>query len=246
MDAQKIKAEVRKRYAGHARGGGCCSNCGCDHASVATPLVDYGELKDDVVAGSDLGLGCGTPTRYAALRPGETVLDLGSGAGVDAFIAAKAVGPEGHVIGVDMTPEMLARARANAQRSGFANVEFRLGEIEHLPVESASIDVVLSNCVINLVPDKGAAFAEIHRVLRHGGRFCISDVVSFGAVPDEVRRDVELWAGCIAGAVDRDAYLELIRRSGFAAVNVVQQEQYSYLAGEDYGFAGVTVTGVKA
>ncbi|MHB0875775.1 MAG: arsenite methyltransferase [Anaerolineae bacterium] len=246
MDAETIKTEVRKRYADHARNGGCSCGCSCSSAEAdTTRLVEYTELAADVVEGSDLGLGCGLPTRHADLRPGETVLDLGSGAGVDVFIAARAVGPRGRVIGVDMTPEMIQRARNNAIRSGFRNVDFRLGEIEALPVESGTVGVVLSNCVINLVPDKRIAFAEIHRVLKPGGRFSISDIVSFGVVPETVRRDIELWAGCIAGAVERDAYLALIRECGFEQVAVAYQEEYSQFRGEDYGFASVTVTGVK-
>lgn len=248
MDSETIKSEVRKRYADTARSGecGCDCSCGGDAEIDITRLVDYGELGQDVVAGSELGLGCGLPTRHAGLRPGETVLDLGSGAGVDVFLAARAVGLKGRVIGLDMTPEMIQRARNNAIRNGFRNVEFRLGEIEAMPVETGTVDVVLSNCVINLVPDKSRAYAEMHRVLKPGGRFSISDVVSYGAVPDEVRRDVELWAGCIAGAVDRDAYLELIRQAGFEQVTIAQEEPYSQGRGENYGFASVTVTGVRS
>jgi arsenite methyltransferase len=243
MDGETIKEEVRRRYAEHARDGGC--GCGCGGEAEVTRLVDYAALGQDVVAGSELGLGCGLPTRQAALRRGETVLDLGSGAGVDVFIAARAVGPRGRVIGLDMTPAMIQRARNNAIRGGFRNVDFRLGEIEAMPVDSGTVDVVLSNCVINLVPDKRVAFAEIHRVLKPGGRFSISDIVSYGQVPESVRRDVELWAGCIAGAVDRDAYLDLIRQAGFEQVAVAHQEEYSQFRGDGYGFASVTVTGVK-
>lgn len=252
MDASGVKSEVRRRYAEAARGGGCCcggggsSGCCPPGSTQDAPLVDYGELARDVAEGSDLGLGCGTPTRFADLRPGEVVLDLGSGAGVDVFLAAKAVGPEGRVIGVDMTPEMIARARANAARAGFANVEFRLGEIEALPVADTSVDVVLSNCVINLVPDKARAFGEIHRVLRRGGRFCLSDIVSYGDVPAEVRQDAGLWASCIAGALDKDEYLRLIEETGFGQVRVHHLEEYGQFRGQGYGFASITVEGRKA
>ena len=156
------------------------------------------------------------------LRPGETVLDLGSGAGNDVFIARREVGPEGRVIGVDMTPDMLAKARANADKLGFANVEFRLGEIEHLPVEAGSIDVVISNCVINLLPDKAPAFAEMFRVLRPGGRFCVSDIVATGELPGPVREAAGLYVGCVAGALPQAEYLGLIDAAGFAGVRIAE------------------------
>jgi len=175
---------------------------------------------DGHIDDADLGLGCGLPTQYAGLAPGQTVVDLGSGAGNDVFIARAAVGETGRVIGVDMTPEMIAKARANAERRGFGNVEFRLGEIESLPVEEAAADVVVSNCVLNLVPDKAKAFAEIFRILKPGGRFCISDIVLEGELPAGLRQAAELYVGCVAGALDRDDYLGLIRGAGFAAVEV--------------------------
>lgn len=229
--------------------GDCCASSGCcgTDGAATTRLVEYGALGEGLVEGADLGLGCGLPTRHAELRPGDTVLDLGSGAGVDVFLAARAVGAAGRVIGVDMTPEMIARARANAEAGGYPNVEFRLGEIEDLPVEDDSVDVVLSNCVINLVPDKARVFGEIHRVLRPGGgRFTISDVVSYGEVPAAIRQDIEQWTGCIAGAMDRDAYLALIGAAGFDAVAVRDEVAYDYLKGEGYGLASITVEGRKA
>lgn len=227
--------------AGGGNGNGCCA----PGSPSVTRLVEYADQDVEVADGADLGLGCGIPTRHAAIRAGETVLDLGSGAGVDVFLAAKAVGPAGRVIGVDMTSEMLDLARANAAKGGYENVEFRLGEIEALPVADAAVDLVLSNCVINLVPDKARAFAEIHRVLRPGGRFTISDVVSYGAVPASIRGDIEQWVGCVAGAMDRDAYLGLIRAAGFTGVEVVDSVAYDYLKGEDYGLMSVTVAGAK-
>jgi len=169
---------------------------------------------------ADLGLGCGLPTQYAGLAPGQTVVDLGSGAGNDVFVARAAVGETGRVIGVDMTPEMIAKARANAERRGFGNVEFRFGDVESLPVEDAAADVVVSNCVLNLVPDKARAFAEIFRILKPGGRFCISDIVLEGALPAGLRQAAELYVGCVAGALDRRDYLGLIHGAGFAAVEV--------------------------
>jgi arsenite methyltransferase len=179
----------------------------------------YGRL-DGHVEEADLGLGCGLPTQFAGLAPGQTVVDLGSGAGNDVFIARAAVGPAGRVIGIDMTPEMIDKARQNAARRGFANVEFRLGEIEALPVEAAAADVVVSNCVLNLVPDKKKAFAEIFRILKPGGRFCISDIVLEGPLPAELRKAAELYVGCVAGALEQKNYLRLICEAGFAAVEV--------------------------
>jgi ubiquinone/menaquinone biosynthesis C-methylase UbiE len=208
-------------------------------------MVSYGELAEDVVAGANLGLGCGLPTQYAGIKPGDTVLDLGSGAGVDVFIAAKAVGQAGHVIGVDMTPEMIQRAWTNAIKGGYRNVEFRLGDIEALPVNDNSIDVVVSNCVINLAPDKLRVFAELYRVLKSGGRFSISDIVTHGDVPEKIRQDVEMWAGCVAGAMDQAVYLQVIRDAGFPDVRVNQIQEYDYPPGEDYGFASITVEGQK-
>jgi arsenite methyltransferase len=179
----------------------------------------YEEL-DGHVEEADLGLGCGLPTQYAGLAPGQTVVDLGSGAGNDVFIARSAVGEAGRVIGVDMTPEMIDKARTNAARRGLANVEFRLGDIETLPVDDASADVVVSNCVLNLVPDKAKAFAEIFRVLKPGGRFCVSDIVLEGRLPAKLRQAAELYVGCVAGALQAGEYLGLIRKTGFAGVEV--------------------------
>jgi len=247
MDAEKIKQEVKNHYASIAlQGGGCCggggsSNC-CSGGAQEVSLVDYRALG---ATEGDLGLGCGLPTQYAAFRPGEVVLDLGSGAGVDVFLAARAVGPEGRAIGVDMTPEMIARAWENAVRGGYANVDFRLGEIEALPIESESVDVVLSNCVINLAPDKRRVFAEIWRVLKPGGRFSISDIVTFGDVPEEVRRDMNRWAECAAGALDRDEYLGLLREQGFTDLKVHSLVESENPVSKDYGFASLTVEGRK-
>lgn len=220
-----MREAVRKKYAAIARDtdvccgpkkDGCCSDGSLDMIGDAyRGMVGY-------VAAADLGLGCGLPTRHAGLRLGDTVLDLGSGAGNDVFIAGREVGPLGRVIGVDMTPEMIARAEANAAKLGLGNVEFRLGQIESLPVESCSIDVVISNCVLNLVPDKAAAFAEIFRVLKAGAHFCVSDIVATGPLPDTVRNAAALWVGCVAGAMPREDYLNLVADAGFTAVQVVE------------------------
>ena len=240
MDERDIKTEVRSYYAGVAQQGkSCCgggaSSCGCGSAVAGDPAI----------ASADLGLGCGLPTEHAGIQPGQTVLDLGSGAGVDVFRAARQVGPTGRVIGVDMTPEMIERARANAINGGFQNVEFRLGDIEALPVEDGTVDVALSNCVINLAPDKSKVFKEVNRVLKPGGHFSISDIVTFGKVPDEIRQDIELWAGCISGAMDEEDYMKIISDAGFSEIVVRNYQQADYPKGEDFGVASITLEAAK-
>jgi arsenite methyltransferase len=225
-----VRAAVRERYGRiPASGGGCCgpspaaSGCCGSAAPVDATAQQLGYSADDTAAvpeGANLGLGCGNPLAIQSLRAGETVLDLGSGAGFDAFLAARAVGPTGRVIGVDMTPEMLQTARANAAKAGRTNVEFRLGEIEHLPVADASVDVILSNCVINLSPEKARVFAEAFRVLRPGGRLAISDVVALAPLPPEVRADLELHAGCVAGAATVGELQSMLAAAGFQDVRV--------------------------
>jgi ubiquinone/menaquinone biosynthesis C-methylase UbiE len=214
---------VRDHYGEIARrgGGGCAPGC-CGPVS-ATYASTLGYSADDqraVPEGADLGLGCGNPTAIASIRPGETVLDLGSGAGFDCFLAARQVGPTGKVIGVDMTADMVARARDNARKVAATNVEFRLGEIEHLPVSDDSVDVILSNCVINLSPEKAAVFREAFRVLRPGGRLAISDVVATGPIPPEVQADAAALAGCIAGAAPIDEVRAMLAAAGFTQVAV--------------------------
>ncbi|HYZ27019.1 MAG TPA: arsenite methyltransferase [Geminicoccaceae bacterium] len=216
----EIKATVRERYGAIATApAGACGCCGEAGADLA---LDTYEGVAGHVPEADLGLGCGLPTRHAGIREGDTVLDLGAGAGNDAFVARALVGERGRVIGVDMTAAMVDRARANAAKLGYANVEFRLGELEALPVADASVDVAISNCVLNLVPDKAGAFAEIFRVLRPGARFCISDVVASAPLPDTLRAAAELHVGCVAGAMERDRYLELIRAAGFSDVRIAE------------------------
>lgn len=224
--AESLRLAVRTHYAETAQSNSCCAPASCCGSSV-TPAAALGYSAEDLAAvpdGANLGLGCGNPQAIAALSAGETVLDLGSGAGFDCFLAARAVGPTGHVIGVDMTPEMLARARANALHSGLSQVEFRLGEIEHLPLADASVDVILSNCVINLAPDKSLVFAEAFRVLRPGGRLAIADVVARRDLPDALRADLALYTGCIAGAARIDEIEALLTRIGFIEVSVTPRE----------------------
>jgi len=227
---QEMREIVREKYAAIAKTASAKASAACCGPG-AEGTVEYsmiGDAYDGVggyVAEADLGLGCGLPVEHAGLRPGQTVLDLGSGAGLDAFVARAAVGTGGRVIGVDMTDEMIVKARNNAEKSGFDNVEFRLGYIEDLPVASGSIDVVISNCVLNLVPNKARAFAEIFRVLRPGGHFCISDVVTSRPLPGWVKSIAEAYAGCVAGAIPKEEYLQTIHETGFDSVTVVKERR---------------------
>lgn len=251
MDAQEIKKEVREHYAKIATATStCCGpNCGCgtdDDQAISILMNDtYKDVDAGVASVADLGLGCGTPVDYAELQEGMTVLDLGSGAGIDAFISAKAVGQKGRAIGIDMTDEMIAKARANRVKLGILNTEFRKGEIENMPVQADTIDRVISNCVINLVPDKRKAFAEIFRVLKSGGKFAISDVVSRGEISEEYRRDVDLWSGCVSGAVDEELYLQWLRDAGFRDVSVKKEKRYPTDQKLPFQILSITVTGTK-
>ena len=224
--ASDIKSLVRTRYAAIAESAsqGCGSAPGCCGDGALDMIGDaYADLAG-YVADADLGLGCGLPTRHAGIKDGDVVLDLGSGAGIDVFVARRSVGETGRVIGVDMTEAMVGRARTTAAELGYRNVEFRLGEIERLPVENDSVDVVISNCVFNLVPDKAQAFAETSRVLRPGGHFCVSDVIATGTLPDGIRRAAALYVGCVAGALPETDYLAVIREAGFGDVRIVERK----------------------
>lgn len=228
----QIREMVRRKYAEIAKEqDSCCSvtsSC-CDSSAEGTDNYNMiGDAYDGVsgyVADADLGLGCGVPVDHAGLAAGQVVLDLGSGAGLDAFVARDIVGEAGQVIGVDMTAEMIAKARDNTEKLGFGNVEFRLGEIEHLPVLSDSVDVVISNCVLNLVPEKSRAFAEIFRVLKPGGHFCISDIVSSQALPDWVKGIAEAYAGCVSGAMPKADYLQVIEETGFLELEIASERR---------------------
>jgi len=226
---EEVHGIVRERYGAIARAGVPVPEAGCCGPTPAAVAQQLGYERNDVERapeGANLGLGCGAPLIHAALRPGETVLDLGSGAGFDAFLAAREVGPTGRVIGVDMTPEMLARARQNAEAGGYRNVEFREGRIEALPVADGSVDLVISNCVINLVPDKAAVFREIARVLRPGGRMVVSDVVLERPLPEAVASSVAAFTGCVAGAALRGDYLGLVAGAGLVDVEVVEDRGF--------------------
>ncbi len=221
MTPEAQRAAVRGYYAEVVNQRPSAASTGHGPQTINGQLA-YGQLAG-YVPEADFGLGCGVPTEVAGIHPGDTVLDLGSGAGNDAFVARALVGEQGRVIGVDMTPDMIARARQNVASLGYTNVDFRLGEIEALPVERDTVDVVISNCVLNLVPDKAAAFAEIYRVLRPGGHFSISDIVATATLPDSVRNAAALYAGCIGGALVLADYLAIIERAGFRNVKVVKQ-----------------------
>ena len=223
MQSEQIKAAVREQYGKVANGEGTCGSlCGCtDNAEGLAITFGYSPTElATLPEGANLGLSCGNPQALAALQAGETVLDLGSGAGFDCFLAARQVGPAGRVIGVDMTDAMLERARGNAVKSGLSNLEFRKGEIEALPVEDASVDVTISNCVLNLVPDKDQAFREIYRVLKPGGRLAVSDMAWETEPVPSVRKDMEALVGCIGGALVLDDYVSRLKLAGFTSVAV--------------------------
>ncbi|WXG42235.1 MAG: arsenite methyltransferase [Candidatus Freyarchaeum deiterrae] len=236
MKEEEVKKVVRKSYAKVAKqdnsrhaptsSSSCCGGSGStdDAVSDFSKQIGYtdAELKS-VPKGANLGLGCGNPVALASLKEGETVLDLGSGAGFDSFLAANKVGEKGKVIGVDMTPEMLEKARENARKANYTNVEFRLGEIENLPAADNSVDVIISNCVINLAPDKARVFGEAFRVLRPGGRLMVSDMVLLKNLPDEIKNSIEAYTCCIAGAILKNDYIELIKDAGFKDVKIMDE-----------------------
>jgi len=250
----EIRAAVRHQYGNIARraASGCCAPAACGSADGSLAL---GYTTQDLAAvpeGSNMGLGCGNPQAIASLRAGEAVLDLGSGGGFDCFLAAKQVGPNGRVIGVDMTPDMVSKARANAAQLGTTNVEFRLGEIEHLPVADATVDVILSNCVINLSPDKASVFREAFRVLKPGGRLAISDVVAIAELPQGLRSNVAALTGCISGAAEVAIVEQLLVAAGFEGVRVeVNEHSHEFIrdwmpgSGIESYVAAATIEAIK-
>ncbi len=262
MDNEKeVKEIVKEKYgqiAAKSNNSGCCGN---------SKIVGYTVMQDEYkgtegyIKEADLGLGCGMPTEYAAIKEGDTVVDLGSGAGNDVFVARALVGEQGKVIGIDFTPEMIKKAERNKERLGYKNVEFKLGEIEKIPLESNSTNVVVSNCVLNLVPDKKKAFVEIYRILKPGGHFCISDIVIRGQLPEELKKSAEMYAGCIAGAVQQEEYTGIIKETGFKNVeikktktinlpdeilkNYLTQNQILEFRNKEIGIFSITVEGTK-
>ena len=223
--SDEIKQVVKEKYGEiAANNSSCCgptSCCGTDNK-----VIDYSIMQDDYtgmdgyVADADLGLGCGLPTEFAGIKKGNTVVDLGSGAGNDVFVARALTGDEGRVIGIDMTEEMVSKANINNAKLGYKNVDFRLGEIEDMPIDNDTADVIVSNCVLNLVPDKVKAFSEMYRVTKPGGHFCVSDIVLKGELPAQLKKSAEMYAGCVAGAIQQDEYLEIIEQAGFKNVEI--------------------------
>ncbi|MGF1671682.1 MAG: arsenite methyltransferase [Balneolaceae bacterium] len=222
----KIKMSVKKKYSEISRKAGSDACCVTDGCCSPGSNIDYTVFSDDYSgmdgynADADLGLGCGLPTEFATIRRGDTVVDLGSGAGNDCFVARQETGNSGRVIGIDMTEEMVEKAKSNASKLKYDNMEFIVGDIEEIPLEDSVADVVISNCVLNLVPDKVKAFAEIFRILKKDGRFSISDVVVSGDLPDEIRTDAEMYAGCVAGAIKKEHYLDIVKNAGFKNISV--------------------------
>lgn len=267
MKPEDIKGLVKDKY-GHIAGGttslvtpGCCGQKGCCDALEFSMIGDEYQQVEGYNPDADLGLGCGLPTHYAGIKAGDRVLDLGSGAGNDCFVARAIVGKTGQVTGLDFTEAMVAKARLNAQKLGYDNLSFILGDIEHMPLPDEAFDVVISNCVLNLVPDKQKAFAEIWRVLKPGGHFCVSDVVLTGVLPHNLKNAAELYVGCVAGALEEAHYLDIIRHQGFAPTTVHKKKaivipesvldkhfstgEKTVFAKGDNGIFSLTVTGQK-
>jgi SAM-dependent methyltransferase len=242
-----IKKIVKDEYAQIAKTSSqCgCGSCGCSsNMTVQKQSGELGYSEDEMTSipdGANLGLGCGNPTAIASLKEGDVVLDLGSGTGFDVFLAAKKIGPTGKAIGVDMTDEMLAKANENAKKGGYTNVEFRKGDIENLPVDDNCIDVVISNCVINLAPDKAKVFKETYRVLKSGGRLMVSDVVLIKSLPEDLKNDKDLLIGCVSGAILKEDYINLLRLSGFKNIEI-HKETPAFLP--EYGLS-ITFSAVK-
>jgi len=234
MEKDNIRQSVRENYskvAASSGSNGCCGGSSCCNTgnvkNTADASVNLGYSKDDVESvpeGANMGLGCGNPQAIASLRLGETVLDLGCGGGFDCFLAVRQVGETGMVIGVDMTPDMVSKARKNVSQTAHSNIDIRLGEIENLPVADSVVDVIISNCVINLSPDKQRVFTEAYRVLKTGGRIAVSDVIASAPIPDNVRNDLALHAGCIAGASTRDEVISMLQKAGFKDIQVTPKE----------------------
>ena len=266
-NSKNIKEIVKDKYGAIAKDASKESGCGCCCGSSSKKIVDYTIMSDDYsqlngyTKDADLGLGCGLPTEFANLKIGDTVVDLGAGAGNDVFVARSIVGDTGKVIGIDLTEEMIDLANTNKEKLGFSNVDFRLGEIEDLPVDEKSTDVVISNCVLNLVPNKEKSFSEIYRVLKSGGHFCISDIVLVGNLPEGLKKSAEMYAGCVAGALQQEDYIGIIKQTGFKNVEIkktktitipdeilaeyLTEDQLSDYNNSGIGIYSITVVGEK-
>jgi SAM-dependent methyltransferase len=248
---EEIKKSVRRAYSKVATNSkSCCCSCGCGSVDKQTikkisKKVGYSEEEMNAVPEANLGLGCGNPTAFGNLKEGDVVLDLGSGAGFDCFLASKKVGKTGKVIGVDMTEEMINKARILAKENGYSNVEFRLGDIEKLPVDDNSVDVIISNCVINLAPDKLRVFKEAHRVLKAGGKMYVSDIVLVGKLTEEQLKDEDLLTGCVAGALQKDDYLAQLKKAGFRVKIVAEDKDISKTQYNDLPIESIKVEALK-
>lgn len=246
---EELKELVRRKYSEIAQQdkadntASCCGAGGCSTEVYNIMTDDYSEIEG-YAPEADLGLGCGLPTQFAQIKRGDTVVDLGSGAGNDAFIARSETGESGHVIGIDFTPAMIQKARANAEKLGLSNVEFREGDIEHMPVENETVDVVVSNCVLNLVPNKEAVIRDIFRVLKPGAHFSISDIVLTGTLPAAIREAAEMYAGCVSGAIQKQTYLKFIEQAGFSDISI--QKEKKIIVPDDILSAYLTPAELKA
>ncbi|MFH1802264.1 MAG: arsenite methyltransferase [archaeon] len=244
MEGKEIKKVVKESYSRIASKGRCCG-CKCSNSEEISKSIGYSDEEIDNVPEANLGLGCGNPIALAGLREGDSVLDLGSGAGFDVFLAARKVGERGRVIGVDFSEEMIEKARSNAEKYDYKNVEFRQGDIEELPLENSSVDVVISNCVINLAPDKRKVFSEVWRVLRKDGRFFVSDIVLLDELSEDQKKDEELLAGCVGGAMLKDDYLEIARKAGFDVSIISEDKEISKRQYEGVALESLKIKGVK-
>jgi arsenite methyltransferase len=268
MNTNELKAMVQKKYDRIGRSSlqqkensGCCSSSGCGTIDYEVFTDDYTHLGG-YIRDADLGLGCGLPTEHAHIKPGDTVVDLGSGAGNDCFVARGLTGENGRVIGVDFAPAMVRKARVNSEKAGFRNVEFIRGDIEEIPLEDSVADVVVSNCVLNLVPDKKKAFSETYRILKPGGHFSISDVVIIGTMPSGLKEHAEMFAGCVSGAMDQAGYLSIVKDTGFKNVmiqkskeitlpgnllrEILSDSEYRQFSGSETGIYSITLYGEKS